>query len=274
MDAFTQVNSPIHQDQNTPILVIETTTSLPPNTIALPPPHYEEELEALIGIVEKAKHHYKEATDEINSIREQAQNRETELQHLLDTRTTAYMKNLQDMEEKVVVELQRAKDELATAMQTMEEGYQLAFNNQNNELLNLWLEHASLQKNFNDQMRLLLNFEQEKHRPNASLEVLEVTSQQKLEQSQQEMEAKKAKLIQNNKQDMEVIQKEVDRMCTFFRIVQIKLQNEVLTTQDELQTLRAKYEMGEARVKALIGSSKIYRWEPGKWFYPTFKISY
>ena len=108
-------------------------------------------------------------------------------------------------------------------------------------------------------MRLLLNFEQEKHRPNASLEVLEVTSQQKLEQSQQEMEAKKAKLIQNNKQDMEVIQKEVDRMCTFFRIVQIKLQNEVLTTQDELQTLRAKYEMGEARVKALIGSSKIYR---------------
>ena len=66
MDASTQVNSPIHQNEEVPISVTTTepNTSLPLDTIAVPPLHYEEEPEAQTTIFEKSKERYREAKDE------------------------------------------------------------------------------------------------------------------------------------------------------------------------------------------------------------------
>ena len=76
-----------------------------------------------------------------------------------------------------------------------------------------------------------------------------------MEKYRKEMEDEKDRLIRRYDQSTKPFEKKVDGLRTCFKIVQAKLENEVITVKNELQILCAKYEMGEARSEGSSGQT-------------------
>ena len=70
----------------------ENHTTLTPETVAVPPLNYKEELAIQAALTEKAKEHYRAAKEETDKIRKQATKQEVELQQPLDARIAKHQR--------------------------------------------------------------------------------------------------------------------------------------------------------------------------------------